>query len=119
MEGGGYGLGIIYDAGEPNPELNVVGNVFHYVEDLNGDEDDAILFEQGADNGAVYFEGNLVPTGETDDTLSTSGPLPIPADAQVTTYGAETLGENVVPHVGTHFRTDDEQDLLDEVAAAL
>jgi len=119
FEGGGYGLGIVYDEGEPNPELNVVGNVFHYVDGLSNGEDDAVFFEQGSDVGDVWFEDNVVPDGEGDCVSTASEPLPIPEQAAVTTYGAAELGTAVVPYVGTHYRTTEEQELLDDIAAAI
>ena len=117
-EAGAAGLHIAYDDGEVNPSLNVVGNVFHYVSGLDGDEDDAIVFEQGGDVGTVYFEGNLVPPGESDN-VSTGAELPVPAEAQVTLYDASELGERVVPHVGTHYPTQDELERLAEVEGAI
>jgi hypothetical protein len=45
--------------------------------------------------------------------------LVTPAAAQVTTYPAATLGAMVVPLVGTHYPTDEEQALLDEIAAGI
>lgn len=118
FEGGAAGLHVAYDAGEVNPGLNVVGNVFHHVDGLAGDPDDAIRWEQGPDVGALYFADNLVP-GEELDAQSNSEPHEVPPAAQVTTHAAATLAQTVVPHVGTHHPTPDEQALLDEIAAGL
>jgi len=119
FEAGGYGLGIVYDAGEANPNLNVVGNAFLYVDGLDGDPEDAILFTAESDSGDVYFTDNLVPPEETDQTSGTiDEPLPISAAARVTAYAAASLGETVVPLAGTHYRTDDELALLNEIEAA-
>jgi pectate lyase len=118
FEGGGYGLGIQLDPGETNPSLNVIANVFHFVADLHGTEDGAVVFVRGADEGQVYFEGNVVPSVEGD--LVSSGPrIDIPVHAAVTTLPAADLGTDVVPHVGTHHPTADEQALLAEIEAAL
>ncbi len=118
FEGGGYGLGIQHDPGESNPSLNVIANVFHFVADLHGTEDDAVVFMRGADEGQVFFEGNVVPAGEAD--LASSGArIDIPGYAAVTTLPASELGTGVVPHVGTHFPTAGEQALLAEIADAL
>jgi hypothetical protein len=120
FEGGGYGLIIPHDPGEANPSMNVVNNVFHWVPSTpHGDGDDAIVVESGPDRGAVYFDGNVVPRGENDDGTSTSGPLPIPARARVTTYPADELDDRVVPLAGTHYPTDEERALLEEIAAAI
>ncbi|MGB2986143.1 MAG: right-handed parallel beta-helix repeat-containing protein, partial [Phycisphaerae bacterium] len=118
FEGGAAGLHIAYDAGETNPSLNVENNVFHHVGGLSGVADDAIRFERGTDEGSVYFAGNIVPAGESDGT-STSGRLPIPAYAQVTTYPAASLCDNVVGLVGTHYPTADESELLNNIRTAL
>jgi hypothetical protein len=118
FEGGGYGLGIQLDPGETNPSLNVIANVFHFVADLHGTGDDAVVFVRGEDEGQVYFEGNVVPSVEGD--LVSSGPrIDIPAHAAVTTLPAADLAADVVPHVGTHHPTADEQALLAEIADAL
>ncbi len=118
FEGGGYGLHVQHDPGEINPSANVVGNVFHHVEGLHGDEDDAVEFERGPDENVVYFDDNIVPPGESDDQ-SSGGPLVLPPHAAVTRWPADTLHTRVVPHVGTHHRTAVEQTLLDTVAAEL
>jgi pectate lyase len=119
FEDGGYGLHVHLDPGEVNTSMNVIANVFHFVDGLHGgDEDAAIEFERGADEGTVYFEANVVPTGEADD-VSSGAMLDIPGYARVTTYDATDLDSEVVPHVGTHFPTTGEQALLAEIAAAI
>jgi hypothetical protein len=115
MEAGAAGLDIHYDAGETNPSLNVIGNLFHHVAGTAGDGDDAIDFEQGPDVGNVYFADNVVPAGESDN-VSSGDMLPIPAAAQVTIHAASELATAVVPHAGTHHPTTEEQALLDEIA---
>jgi hypothetical protein len=118
FEGGAAGLHIAYDDGEINPSLNVVANVFHFVSGLAGGEDDAIIFEQGGSVGTVYFADNIVPPGEADG-VSTGAELTVPASAQVTQYDPSTLGEMVVPWVGTHYPTDEEAARLDQIASEL
>ncbi|MBW2264034.1 MAG: hypothetical protein JRG91_18890, partial [Deltaproteobacteria bacterium] len=118
FEGGGYGLGIQLDPGENNPSMNVIANVFHFVADLHGTEDDAVDFMRGADEGQVFFEGNIVPVGE-GDLVSSGSRIDIPGHAVVMQLPASDLGTDVVPHAGTHFPTADEQALLAEIAAAL
>lgn len=118
FEGGAAGLHVAYDEGEVNPSLNVVGNVFHFVDGLDGDAGDAIIWETGASVGTIFFDGNLVPDGEMDD-VSNGDPQVIPAEAAVTTYEASTLAQDVVPWVGTHYPTPDEVALLDEIAAGI
>ena len=118
FEGGAAGLDIAYDKGEINPSLNVVNNLFHYVSGLAGDEDDAIRFKRGADEGNVYFSGNLLPLAEADNR-STSQALPIPVAARVTTFTASELKEAVLPYVGTHYPTKAETALLESIGNAL
>ncbi len=117
MEGGAAGLHLAYDAGEVNPSINVVANAFLFVPGLDGGPGDAIRFERGADEGPVFFAGNIVPAGEADNT-SNADENSVPEWAQVTEYAAEDLAVEVVPHVGTHFPTAEEQALLDEVIGA-
>lgn len=122
IEGGGYGLRIVHDAGELNTSVNVIGNVFHFLSGLPGsaDEDDAIQFDPGPDRGDVFFSGNLVPSGEGDDSMSTRRtPIPIPPAAAVTIYDAAELDTVVVPFVGTRFPTTEERTLLDGIASAI
>ena len=113
--GWGYGLRLA-DFGGPDdyPTLNFENNVYHYVIGY-GDEDDAI---QRYKDGQVYFDGNIFPAGEVDD-YSTSTRHVIPAYAEVTKYAASTLGDAVVPYVGTHYPTQEEQDLLSEISLAI
>jgi pectate lyase len=118
FEGGAAGLHVAYDEGEVNPSLNVVGNVFQFVEGLDGDPGDAIIWETGASVGTIFFDDNLVPKDEMDG-VSNGDAQVIPAEAQVTTYGAATLAENVVPWAGTHYPTEGEVALLDEIAAGI
>jgi pectate lyase len=118
FEGGAAGLHIAYDPGEINPSMNVVGNVFHFVSGLDGDEDDAILFERGPDEGNVYFADNIVPPGENDD-VSTGAELAVPPSARVTLYEPGTLAQTVVPWTGTHYPTEDESARLQQIASEL
>ncbi|HWB75188.1 MAG TPA: hypothetical protein VG755_09535 [Nannocystaceae bacterium] len=118
FEGGAAGLHVAYDEGETNPSLNVVNNVFHFVDGLAGDPGDAIIWETGASVGTIWFDGNVLPTEEMD-AVSNGAAQEIPTAAQVTTYDAATLAETVVPMVGTHYPTAAELALLDEIAAGI
>lgn len=117
-EGGGSGLDIAYDSGEINPSLNVVGNVFHFVEGRRGLRNQAIKFAKGPSTAPVFFSGNLVPAGESDN-VSTGERLVIPETARITTDPAGSLLDAVVLLVGTRYPTDDERRLLREIRAAL
>ena len=47
-----------------------------------------------------------------------SGPITIPAAAQVTTWPSAEVKARVLPSVGAPFRTSAEQALLDQIAAS-
>jgi pectate lyase len=117
-DGYGYGLYVNHDPGETNTSVNVVANVFHNVASTSSDDQLAIRFDHGADEGTVYFEGNIVPSGESDN-VSNGAALDIPSFAQVTRFAADTLGQSIVPQVGTHHPTSEEQALLQEIATAI
>ncbi|MHC4800159.1 MAG: PKD domain-containing protein, partial [Planctomycetota bacterium] len=95
-------------------ELHVTNN---WYEPLTGREDSAIIIS--GTGHQVDFEGNVFPPAEVDDVDTAILPPPIPAWAQVTTYDARTLGDTVVPYVGTHYPTQEEQILLHEVSIAI
>ncbi|MBW2458133.1 MAG: hypothetical protein JRI68_26755, partial [Deltaproteobacteria bacterium] len=117
-DGYGYGLYVNHDPGETNTSINVVANVFHNVASTTSDDDRAIQFDHGADEGNVYFDGNIVPAGEGDN--QSNGPaLDIPSFAQVTRSPADGLGSTLVPQVGTHHPSSEEQTLLQEIATAI
>ncbi len=105
--------------------INIINNFF------DGDEatDAALVFGDvpgsnddgpgGVYPNPVWIDGNEFPP-ETVDTYSTSdAPIAVPATARVTTWAVADLNTRMLPHVGTHFRTAEEQALIDEIAAAL
>ncbi len=109
------GLDIATNIGVSNdefPKLNVENN--YYFAD-GADAGDAIVRDI---DGQIFFSGNVFPSAEDDD-FSTATRWAIPTYAQVTTHAASTLGDTVVPCVGTHYPTTDEADLLDEVGTAI
>lgn len=121
IENGDHGLWVQSDAAEATPNnVNVENNVFH-LEDGGtgyGDADNAIMFVGGGDIGTFYFNGNVVPNGEGNN-VSTGSQFEIAEANQVTMYDANTLGNTVVPYVGTHYPTQDEIDLLDAASKAI
>ena len=134
--GGGDPSGL--DFGPPVsadwPKVNIENNYYHFVPGAPytdsvyvpaGPEDEAIIWTYPGwpwkDNnarGEVYFNSNVFPDGETGD-VSTSGRHTIPPYAQVTMYDASTLGDTVVPFAGTHYPTQEEQNLLQEISIAI
>ncbi len=114
-EGGASGLYIGSNediSNEEYPKLNVENNIYHFVPDLDGKENDAIVRDI---EGRIYFNGNRFPEGETDDN-STSPQHVIPSFAQVKKYPVEQLGDSVVPFVGTHYRSEEESSMLQEIS---
>jgi pectate lyase len=102
---------------EPNGwllELHVTNN---WYEPLTGGDNNAITIR--GTGHQVDFEGNVFPPAEVDDVDTAILPPPIPAWAQVTTYDTRTLGDTVVPYVGTYYPTQEEQILLHEVSVAI
>ena len=119
MEGGASGLWIAYDAGQRNTSINVISNFFHHVPGLHGRAGNAVIFDRGAAEGRVYFEGNIVPVGEDDVKSNALSGSPVPEYAQATRFEARTLHDTVVPQVGTHYPTEEETQLLREIADAV
>lgn len=98
------------------PKINVEKNRYHHVTGLPcGTAGNAITRDVV---GKIYFDGNLFPAGETDAT-SSSPRHAIPPAAEVTKYDASTLGDTVVPCVGTHHPTAAETTLLQQIGVAL
>jgi len=120
MECAGRGLNIDTEY-TTDPTLNVINNLFHDVPSTPcAGPDGAIVYTtNGVDTAQVYLEGNIVPAGENDSAGTTGIPMDVPAYAVVTTYPADSLVDDVVPYVGTQFRTANEQTLLDEIRTAI
>jgi pectate lyase len=115
------GMRISYVESVVNPSANIENNVIHLW--ANGFYDlpeQGFMFERGEDEGDVYINGNIAPSEcPQDGDGSVQVPLTIPVEYQVTKYAASTLGDTVVPFVGTHYPTTAEQNLLDEVSNAI
>ena len=71
----------------------------------------------GATNmGAIRTFGNILPSQNCDQWSTQSTELTVPSGATVTTLSASSLFVSVLPDVGTHYRTQDEIDLLNEIS---
>ena len=118
--GGGVGMTVKVGGSVYSPSANVENNIYHYVSGtVSGDEDDA-LFVDGTLYGDWYFNGNDWPSGELDgDSVTNSSKITIPAASQVERLATAVLGTDVVPNVGTHFKTAEETTLLSEISAAI
>lgn len=120
---GWYGSGgkalNIDTSGTPDPTINVVNNYFRHVSGY-GSASSAIYYQgDGTGSAKVYMSGNIVPSSETDAGGTISSPNPVPPEAQVTTFPAATLGNTVVPCVGTKYPTSAETALLREISLAI
>lgn len=114
------GAGFEFAPGSPNdnewPKINVENNYYLNVPGTPcGGGNGAIDREV---TGKIYFNGNVFPPQETDATSSSTRHA-IPANAEVTKFAASTLGNNVVPCVGTVFPTAAETTLLQQVGVAV
>jgi len=119
IESGGKGLHIgnnTYVSNDDYPTLNVENNYYKYLVMQHSNPGWGLYRENPT--GKIYFNGNIFPE-EEDDNYSTSARHVIPAYAEVTTYDASTLGDTVVPYAGTHYPTQEEQDLLNEISTAI
>ena len=115
---GGKGVNID-TSGTPDPVINIVNSYLHHVAGV-GNASAAIYYQgDGRGDAKVYMSGNILPSGETDTTGTVSTPMIVPPDAQVTTFLASSLGDTVVPCVGTKFPTAGETALLLEVSLAI
>jgi pectate lyase len=135
-----YGLGIRHegDGGQPGKRVNanIVNNLFTHEQQAT--IQDALIYgptpgpdaEDGGPSGSppqgtvvtgtnmghLWVSGNILPPQNRDQYSTVSSPLAVPAAAQVTTWPASELKTQVLPTVGTVFRTSAEQALLVAVA---
>ena len=114
------GAGLEFAAGSANdnewPKINIENNYYLNVPGTPcGGGNGAIDREV---TGKIYFSGNTFPPQETD-TASSSPRHALPPSAEVTKFAASTLGNTVVPCVGTVFPTAAETTLLQQVGVAV
>lgn len=113
----GYGVRIREVGGTYPTNMNFVNNIFL----SNNRPEWALLYgdNPGTENypGSIYSAGNILPPG-TDGYSTRSSPVPIPAEAAVTTDAVEDL-PGKLGDVGTHYPTTEEQTLLQEIGAAV
>jgi hypothetical protein len=109
FEGGAAGMHI--DVGSGTPSANVENNVYHHVTGLNGSADDGLKIDDMA--GSWFFTNNTWPSGESQgDGASTSSRVAM-TDGGVD-FSAPRQTSDIVS-AGTHFKTQDESDLLSEI----
>jgi len=136
--GGGYGVRIKNNAGEPKVNGNFVNNYFLagaltpawglvYGADPGPDAEDLgpeATLPQGtvvtnSAMGNLWVAGNILPAGNKDQYSTIPSPNPVPTNAQVTTYPALELRDQVVPGVGMKYRSATEQAMLSEMVSAM
>jgi pectate lyase len=134
-EGGGYGIRIKNNPGEPLVNGNFVNNWFLptirpswslvYGTVPGADANDGgpgISPPQGTlvtDSlmGDLYVAGNCLPPENLDQFSTVGAPLSVPGYAQVSTFPAANLAAEVLSAVGMLYRDAVEQGILDEIAS--
>jgi hypothetical protein len=113
--------GLALDSDQPvDPKVIAENNFFRNVANKCGNNPDrAIWYQNGVGDSKLYMDGNIVPPEEKDRGNVSSYPFTVPTRAKVTTYPASSLGDAVVPCVGTIYPTAAERALLDEISVAI
>ncbi|MEM6989966.1 MAG: hypothetical protein AAF721_05700 [Myxococcota bacterium] len=117
--GGGYAMRLRCRDGFCPQRLNVIGNHFTsggpsletalIVGDVSGNDAD-----EAAIDGEVFMSGNRLPPQNVDETAAPAEFAREP-EAEVTLFGPEGLVDQVLPNVGTHFRTAEEVGIFEEI----
>jgi pectate lyase len=134
----GYGIRIRNVPGEAKVSGNIVNNYFLPVTvSSNSALIYGILPGADADDGGpasapsqgtvmtnslmgnLWVSGNRLPAENMDQYSTIPKPNPVPTNAHVTTHHVLELRDRVVPNVGMKYRTEEEQALLYEIAAAM
>ncbi|MFN0079393.1 MAG: hypothetical protein ACKVY0_23250 [Prosthecobacter sp.] len=106
---GGSGLHIAYDAGEENPNLAVIGNIFRHMPQRTSKPDEGVKWERGTDEGRVYFKDNLLDAAETDAVSNTEKPKLF----NVSIQPAKDLVKTLLTKVGPKHRSAADKALLE------
>jgi pectate lyase len=136
--GRGYGVRIRNEPGEPQVHANIINN---YFQTYDGDPTAGLVYgnNPGQDStdggpltpvpqgtvitnsamGTLWVAGNILPSGNLDQYSTIPAPHPVPTNAQVTTYSAYELRDQVVPNAGMKYRTAEEQALFSEMTFTL
>lgn len=105
----GYGVRIM-DCGNSaiGAKMNLNGNVF-----IAGSvsPENAVILSR-CESAALFFQDNILPIESAPLISTVSSVLPIPAEAQVTTFPANSLDRNVLPSVGMRYRNPEENQLI-------
>jgi pectate lyase len=111
QEWGGSGLHIAYDAGEVNPSINVVGNVFRHVPQRTSKPDEGIKWERGSNEGEVWFANNIVDAAELDAVPNCPEPK-----LSMKPQQAATLLPSLLKKAGSQHRRPQDSELLQRIA---
>lgn len=137
-EGAGYGVRVRNEAGEPKVNANIVANAFVpgavrpgwalVFGDVPGaDASDGGPAGAPAEGtvvtttllGELWVSGNILPPENQDQYSTIAQPLPVPPAAEVTTYPATALRDQMLPYVGMLYRSAEEEAIVAELAAKL
>ena len=111
---------FIYRPVADHPNIEFIKNYYKFVNwgiyALNGENNGIRLYN--AETGNVTFTDNIFHDDETDD-VSYGTPTVISAEYRPTELAAAGLGDSMVPYVGTHYPTQAELVLLNEVSLGI
>ena len=116
----GYGIRFRDRNGVYPTDINLVKNFFR---STNFPQNAVIQGQNPGDApdpfpGNIYMEGNDLPPENVDNT-GNSTEAPVPLSNQVTEFEVDQLGTMMLPHVGTHYRTAEEDAIFAAIAALL
>ena len=119
--GGGYGVRLRERNGVFPRDINVINNFFSSQQNRNWA---FILGTSPGDApipypGDVYLSSNHFPAENMDSLGTVSSPIPTPQGLEVTTHTLSQLTTAMLPSVGTHYRTVEEQQILDEIVISI
>jgi hypothetical protein len=105
----GYGVRIRNDGDEPPVHGNFVGNAFS-----SSNAPENAFIDEGT-GSQLFLADNLFPPEMVGNPATLTEAIPVPDWARVTSFPAVKAYGGVLNEVGAPFRTEEEQDLLDEV----
>jgi pectate lyase len=116
---GGYGIRIREVGGTYPTDLNFINNFF--LSDTRPEW--ALVYGDSPGGapypGAIHVSGNVLPPENTDSYSTRATPVSIPNEARISTVPTSTLVDEVLPDVGTHYKTPEEDALLQQVDIAM
>jgi len=101
--------GLVYGTG-PGPDVEDLGPATTMPQ--------GTVFTNSA-MGNLWVTGNILPAGNQDQYSTIPSPNPVPTNAQVKTYPALELRDQVVPDAGIKYRSTNEQAMLSEMVSTM